>query len=119
MQYSVFGALCSRIFLQSDGQNIMEARNSLLGAIHCYPTDLSLRRQLMLLYLNSLPASKRGSILRLCQSDVDIEDLMSIFSLLAGDMKRALAQAQAVVHRNPGKILQLVSRHIFSETNFD
>lgn len=82
----------------------MGARNSLLGAIHCYPTDNSLKRQLMLLYLNSLPASKRGSILRLCESGMEIEDLVSLFSLLAGDAKKTLSQAQAIVHRNPGMI---------------
>ena len=80
------------------------ARNHLLKAIHCYPTDSDLHDQLIALSINSLQAN-RDSILRLSQSVTAVHDLVGLASLAAGHVKQGLKWAQNAVHLYPGECL--------------
>ena len=80
------------------------ARNHLLKAIHCYPSDSDLHDQLIALSINSLQAN-RDSILRLSQSVTAVHDLVGLASLAAGHVKQGLKWAQNAVHLYPGQCL--------------
>lgn len=88
------------------------ARNHLLKAIHCYPSDSDLHDQLIALSIGSLQ-SNRESILRLSQSVTDVQDLVGLSSLAAGHIQEGLKWAQNAVHLYPGEPLISVALQMY------